>query len=46
MNAPPLYAAVSGEKYTFTLEYPLEPAVQVAAKTTEMKSFVVGGNLS
>eukprot|EP00964_Phaeocystis_antarctica_P074768 scaffold46041_cov36-Phaeocystis_antarctica.AAC.1 len=26
-------AAVSGDKYTFTLEYPLEPAVLVAAKT-------------
>ena len=34
-------AAVSGDKYTFTLEYPLEPAVQVAAKTAEIKSFVV-----
>ena len=39
-------AAVSGDKYTFTLEYPLEPAVQVAAKTAEMKSFVVGGNFT
>jgi hypothetical protein len=39
-------AAVSGDTYTFTLEYPLEPAVQVAAKTAEMKSFVVGGNLA
>ena len=39
-------AAVSGDKYSFTLEYPLEPAVQVAAKTAEMKSFVVGGNLA
>ena len=39
-------AAVSGDKYTFTLEYPLEPAVQVAAKTAEMKSFVVGGKLA
>jgi outer membrane biosynthesis protein TonB len=34
-------AAVSGDMYSFTLEYPLEPAVQVAAKTAEMKSFVV-----
>ena len=34
-------AAVSGDKYTFTLEYPLEPAVQVAAKTAEMMSLVV-----
>ena len=39
-------AAVSGDKYTFTLEYPLEPAVQVAAKTAEMKSFVVVGNFT
>ena len=39
-------AAVSGDKYTFTLEYPLEPAVQVAAKTAQMKSFIVGGNFT
>ena len=39
-------AAVSGDKYTFTLEYPLEPAVQVAAKTAEMKSFVVTANFT
>ena len=39
-------AAMSGDKYSFTLEYPLEPAVQVAAKTAEMKSFVGGGNLA
>ena len=29
-------AAVIGDKYTFTLEYPLEPVVQVAAKTAQM----------
>ena len=28
-------AAVIGNKYTFTLEYPLEPVVQVAAKTAQ-----------
>ena len=39
-------AAVSGDKYTFTLEYPLGPAVQVAAKTAEMKSFVVTANFT
>ena len=39
-------AAVSGDKYTFTLEYPLEPAVQVAAKTAEMKALVVDGNFT
>ena len=39
-------AAVSGDKYTFKLEYPLEPAVMVAAKTAEMKSFVVAANFT
>ena len=39
-------AAVSGNKYTFKLEYPLEPALQVAAKTAEMKSFVVTANFT
>ena len=39
-------AAVSGDRYTFTLEYPLEPAVQVAAKTAEMKSFLVDGSFA
>ena len=34
-------AAVIGDKYTFTLEYPLESVVQVAAKTAQMMSFVV-----
>jgi len=39
-------AAVSGDKYTFKLEYPFEPAVSVAAKTAEMKSFVVTANFT
>ena len=39
-------AAVSGEKYTFTLKYPLEPAAKVAAKTAQTKSFVVTSNFT
>ena len=39
-------AAASGDTYTFTLEYPLEPAVQVAAKTAEMKSFLVDSSFT
>jgi len=38
--------AVSSDKSTFKLEYPLEPALQVAAKTAEMKSFVVTANFT
>ena len=39
-------AAVSGEKYTFALKYPLEPAAKVAAKTTQTKSFIVTSNFT
>ena len=39
-------AAVSGEKYTFSLKYPLEPAAKVAAKTAQTKSFVVTSNFT
>ena len=39
-------AAVSGEKYTFALKYPLEPAAEVAAKTTQIKSFVLTSNFT
>ena len=39
-------AAVSGEKYTFTLKYPLEPAAKVAAKTAQTKSFLVTSNFT
>merc|ERR1719424_2265452 len=38
--------AVSSDKSTFKLEYPLERALQVAAKTAEMKSFVVTANFT
>lgn len=34
-------AAVSGDKYTLTLKYPLEPAQAVAAKTAAAKDFIV-----
>jgi hypothetical protein len=39
-------AAVSGDKYTFALKYPLEPAAKVAAKTAQTKSFVVTSNFT
>ena len=39
-------AAVSGEEYTFTLTYPLEPAEKVAAKTAQTKSFVITSNFT
>ena len=39
-------AAVSGDKYTFALKYPLEPAAKVAAKTSQTKSFVVTSNFT
>ena len=39
-------AAVIGDKYTFKIEYPLEPLVLVAVKTAEMKSFVVTANFT
>ena len=39
-------AAVSGEKYTFALKYPLEPAAKVAAKTAQTKSFIVTSNFT
>ena len=39
-------AAVRGVNYSFTLEYPLEPAVTVAAKTAAIKAFVVTANFT
>ena len=39
-------AAVSGDKYTFALKYPLEPAASVAAKTAEAKAFLVTYNFT
>jgi len=39
-------ATVSGDKYTFALKYPLEPAASVAAKTAQAKSFVVTSNFT
>ena len=37
-------AAVSGEKYTFALKYPLEPAERVADKTAEAKALIVAAD--
>ena len=34
-------AVVSGDKYTFTLKYPLEPAESVATKTADAKTLIV-----
>lgn len=38
--------AAIGDKYTFMLEYPIEPAARVAAKTAEMKPFVATANFT
>ena len=37
-------AAVSGDKYTFALKYPLEPAELVAVKTAEAKALIVAAD--
>ena len=38
--------AAIGDKYTFTLEYPIEPAARVAAKTAEMRPLIAAANFS
>ena len=39
-------AAIDGNTCTFTLEYPLEPAVEIAAKAAEVKAFVDTANFT
>ena len=38
--------AAIGDKYSFTLEYPIEPAARVAAKTAEMRPLIAAANFS
>ena len=38
--------AASGDKYCFTLEYPIEPAARVAAKTAEMRPLIAAANFT